>query len=324
MNCRSPRIVVTRSIPSDVLIDLDRVGQVWQPPFDRSLTVHELKAAVPGAAAILCTLNDRVGPEVLDAAGDQLVVVANIAVGYDNLDMKALAARHVTATNTPGVLVDATADLTWALLLAVTRRLAEGDRLIRTGAPWAWDLAFMLGTGLQGRQLGIIGFGAIGRAVAHRARAFGMDVVVHAPRPLQTPAGIRQVSANELLAESHVVSLHCPLTKSTHHLMGEEALRRMRSDAFLINTSRGPVVDEVALLAALRTGVIAGAALDVYEHEPHVTAGLCDLENVVLLPHLGSATVDTRSRMARMAADNVLAVLNGKEANNRIDFRSCE
>jgi glyoxylate reductase len=238
-------------------------------------------------------------------------VVANTAVGYDNLDLAAFARHGVIATNTPGVLVDATADLTMALLLAVTRRVAEGDRLIRSGVAWSWDVSFMLGDGLQGKRLGIIGMGHIGQAVARRAIAFGMSVV-HAGRPATTdPAAI---VLGELLATSDVVSLHCPLTAQTHHLIDSAALSVMKPSAYLINTARGPVVDEPALIDALRAGRLAGAGLDVYEHEPAVPLQLRECENVVLAPHLGSATVETRLRMAELAVRNVLAVLSGAPA----------
>ena len=213
-------------------------------------------------------------------------------------------------TNTPGVLTDATADLAIALLLAITRRLGEAERLIRSGEPWAWSIDFMLGRGLRGKTLGIVGYGEIGRAVAARARAFGLEVV-YTKRSRGDEPG--QVELGELLARSHVVSLHCPLTPETRHLIDADALAAMRDDAYLINTARGPVVDEPALAAALRDGVIAGAGLDVFEHEPEVHPDLLGLENVVLIPHLGSATVETRTAMAELAAANVVAVLAGDD-----------
>jgi glyoxylate reductase len=245
---------------------------------------------------------------VLTAAGSQLKVVANTAVGYDNLDVVAIGRHGATATNTPGVLVDATADLTMALLLDVTRRVSEGDRLIRSGRTWAWDIGFMLGTGLQGKQLGIVGMGHIGRAVAARATAFGTSIVYHARRDHDGDVG-RRIPLDDLLATSDVVSLHCPLTADTRHLVDRFALQRMKPNAYLINTARGPIVDEGALVDAVRTGAIAGAALDVYEDEPAVHPGLLGLDNVVLAPHLGSATVETRTRMAELAVENVVGML---------------
>jgi glyoxylate reductase len=230
--------------------------------------------------------------------------VATVAVGYDNIDVAACAARGVVVTNTPDVLVEATADLTFALLLGVTRRVGEGDRLLRAGTPWSWSMGFMLGTGLQGRTLGLVGYGRIGKAVARRAAAFGMRVVVNR----RSGEGL---TLEELLAVADVVSLHCPLTSSTHHLIDAAALRRMRPEAYLINTARGPIVDEAALAGALERGELAGAGLDVFEREPAVEPRLLALDTVLLTPHLGSATAQTREAMAVLAARNVIAVLGG-------------
>ncbi|WP_193047786.1 2-hydroxyacid dehydrogenase [Mycolicibacterium baixiangningiae] len=304
------KIVVTRGLPPATLAPLAELGDVWVSPHDRPLTADELCDAVRGAAAVVSMLNDRIDDSVLTAAGTQLRVVANTAVGYDNLDVAAIARHGATATNTPGVLVDATADLTMALLLDVTRRVSEGDRLIRSGQSWSWDIGFMLGTGLQRKRLGIIGMGHIGRAVAERATAFGMNVVYHARREHPGVIG-RRVPLEELLATSDVVSLHCPLTADTRHLIDAAALHRMKARSYLINTARGPIVDESALVNALATGVIAGAGLDVYEHEPDVHPALRGLANVLLAPHLGSATVETRTRMAELAVENVVQVLTG-------------
>ena len=304
-----PRIVVTRALPESALDALRESGaSVWVSPHDRPLARDELHAAVRGAHAVVTMLHDRVDDAFVAAAGEQLRVVANVAVGYDNVDVEAARARGVTITNTPGVLTDATADLAIALLLAVTRRLGEGERLIRSRRPWAWSIDFMLGRGLRGKTLGIVGLGEIGRATAARARAFGMEVL-YTKRSRGAEPG--QVELEELLARSHAVSLHCPLTPETRHLIDAAALARMRDDAYLVNTARGPVVDEAALATALRDGVIAGAALDVFEREPEVHPELLGLENAVLVPHLGSATVETRRAMAELAAANALAVLAG-------------
>lgn len=304
-----PRIVVTRDLPAPAIEALRATGaDVWVSAEDRALTADELHAAVRGADAVVTMLHDRVDDAFLDAAGDGLRVVANVAVGYDNVDLDAARARGVTITNTPGVLTDATADLAMALLLAVTRRVGEGERLLRRREPWAWAIDFMLGRGLRGKTLGIVGYGEIGRAVAARARAFGMEVVYTKRSPGPDPG---QVEEAELLERAHVISLHCPLTPETRHLIDADALARMRADAYLINTARGPVVDEGALVDALRDGAIAGAGLDVFEREPEVHPGLLELENVVLVPHLGSATVETRTAMAELAAANVVAVLAG-------------
>jgi len=306
-----PRIVVTRALPQSALDALARTGaDVWVSPEDRALEPAELHAAVGGADAVVTLLHDRVDDAFLDAAGDGLRVVANVAVGYDNVDVAAAAARGVIVTNTPGVLTDATADLAIALLLAITRRIGEGERLIRSGTSWAWSIDFMLGRGLRGKTLGIVGYGEIGRATAARARAFGMEVV-YTKRSRGDDPG--QVELGELLERAHVVSLHCPLTEATRHLIDAAALARMRDDAYLVNTARGPIVDEAALAAALRDRVIAGAALDVFEREPEVHPDLLELDDVVLVPHLGSATVETRTAMAELAAANVVAVLAGED-----------
>jgi glyoxylate reductase len=306
-----PRVVVTRRLPEPALAALrDSGADVWVSPEDRALGTDELHAAVRGADAIVTMLHDRVDDALLDAAGEQLRVVANVAVGYDNVDIDAARRHGVTVTNTPGVLTDATADLAIALLLAITRRIGEGERLIRSRQPWAWAIDFMLGRGLRGKTLGIVGYGEIGRATAQRARAFGMEIVYTKRSPGPDPG---RVELDELLARSHAVSLHCPLTPETRHLIDAGALARMRDDAYLINTARGPVIDEAALAVALRDGVIAGAALDVFEREPEVHPDLIGLEGVVLVPHLGSATVETRTAMAELAAANAIAVLAGKE-----------
>lgn len=309
-----PRITVTRRLPEAALERLRAAGDCWVSPHDRPLTRAELLEAVRGADAVVCLLHDRVDGDLLDAAGAQLRVVANVAVGYDNVDLDACRQRGVVVTNTPGVLTEATADLTFALILAATRRLGEGERWVRSGRRWSWALDFMLGTSLQGKTLGIVGLGAIGSAVARRAQAFGLRVVYTGPRRAVEEHGASYVPFDELLAQADVVSLHCPLTPETHHLVDAAALARMKRTAFLVNTTRGPVVDEEALVAALDAGAIAGAALDVYEHEPEVHPRLRELENVVLLPHLGSATVETREAMALLAADNTVAVLAGGAA----------
>ncbi|HYX85630.1 MAG TPA: D-glycerate dehydrogenase [Gaiellales bacterium] len=310
------RIVVTRRIPETALDLLRAAGEVWLSPHDRPLQPAELHAAVAGADAVVTLLHDRVDDPFLDAAGPGLKVVANVAVGFNNIDVAACASRGVVVTNTPGVLTEATADIAFALVLMVTRRLGEGERLVRSGGTWTWSMFFMLGAGLQGKTLGIVGLGQIGCATARRARAFGMEIA-YAGRRRADPAveaelGARLLPLAELLAEADVVSLHVPLNDRTHHLIDTAALRRMKPSAYLVNTTRGPVVDEAALVDALRSGTIAGAGLDVFEHEPDVHPGLLGLENVVLIPHLGSATIETRTAMAVLAARNAVAVLAGE------------
>jgi glyoxylate reductase len=261
-------------------------------------------AAVPGKQALISLITDRVDREVIEAGRD-LQVIANVGVGYNNIDVAAARARGIVVTNTPDVLTSATADLTWALILAITRRLGEGERLVRRGQWTGWAFDQLLGMELRGRQLGIVGWGRIGRAVADRAAAFGMTVV-HTGRDAEA------TSLDKLLAQSDVVSIHVPLNDDTRHLIDQPAFPRMKRSAYLVNTSRGPVVDEAALAWALKNRVIAGAALDVYEQEPQVQQALLSMENVVLAPHLGSATTETRTAMADLAVRNVLAVLGGE------------
>jgi glyoxylate reductase len=309
------RIAVTRRIPEPALDLLRDAGDVWLSPHDRPLTVPELHEAVAGADAVVTMLHDRVDAACLDAAGPGLRVVANVAVGYDNVDVVACTERGVRFTNTPGVLTDATADIAFSLILMATRRLGEGERLIRARQPWSFSMFFLLGSSVQGKTLGVVGLGQIGTATARRARAFGMDVVYSGRRDadpaLEQELQARRVDLDELLATADVVSLHCPLTDDTRHLIDAVRLRRMQPTAYLVNTTRGPVVDEAALAAALRDGVIAGAGLDVFEREPEVHPDLLELENVVLLPHLGSATIETRTAMGVLAARNAIAVLDG-------------
>ncbi|RSM63372.1 D-glycerate dehydrogenase [Amycolatopsis sp. WAC 01376] len=308
-------IAVTRWIPDEALKVLAEAGEVKLSRADRPLTADELREFVRGASAIVGMLHDRIDGEVADAAGPDLRVVANVAVGYDNIDVPALAGRGITVTNTPGVLTDATADLAFGLILAATRRLGEGERLIRSRTPWSFHLGFLLGSSLQDKTLGIVGLGQIGQAVARRALGFGMRIVYsgrsRAAEDVEKTLGAKYVPFGELLESSDVVSLHCPLTPETRHLIDAAALRSMKPGAYLINTTRGPVVHEAALADALEAGQIAGAGLDVFEAEPEVEPRLLDRENVVLTPHLGSATVETRTAMAVLAAENVASVLAG-------------
>lgn len=310
------RVVVTGRIPEDGLALLQRhhAVQAWSgelPP-----AREELLAMVAGADALVTLLTERVDGELLDAAGPRLKVVANVAVGYNNIDVAACEQRAVVATNTPGVLTEATADTAFALMLMATRRFGEGERVIRSRTPWQWGMFYLLGMGIQGKTLGIIGAGAIGVAMARRARAFGMHIVYTGPVPLapevEAELDARRLDFGELLRTADVVSLHVPYLPETHHLLGAAEFAKMKPTAYVVNSARGPVIDEAALVTALREGQIAGAGLDVFENEPTVHEGLLDLDNCVLLPHLGSATVETRTAMAVLAADNVVAVLAGR------------
>lgn len=315
-----PGVLVTRRIPSTVLARLEDGCTVDLYTGDSAIERDELKRRLADKDALMCLLTDRIDGDVMDAA-PSLRIVANIAVGYDNVDTAAANARGIVVTNTPDVLTEATADLTWGLILAVTRRIAEGERLVRRGEWKGWALDFLLGSQLGGKQLGVVGFGRIGRAVASRAAAFGMRVA-YADLGSNGPAGAEspwaRLPLDELLATSDVISFHVPLTSETRHLIDRATLLRVKRTAFIVNTSRGPVIDEQALAWALRERLIAGAALDVYEREPAIHPDLLTLENVVLAPHLGSATVETRTAMADLAARNVLAVLSGQPPLTRV------
>jgi glyoxylate reductase len=309
-------IAVSNRLPAAAVELLREAGEVRIDERETAIPRADLLELVAGADAVLTLLGDRVDDELLKAAGPQLRCVANVAVGYDNVDVEAAERRGVVVTNTPRVLDDATADLTMALILATTRRIVEGDRLVRSGQDWNWGMGFMLGSSLQGRLLGIVGLGGIGKWVAQRARAFGMTIAYHqrnpAPAEVEKALGAERMPLERLLPAADVLSLHCPLTPETHHLIGAAELEAMKPSAVLINAARGPIVDESALAAALAEGQIAAAGLDVYEHEPQVEPRLLGLDNVVLAPHLGSATVETRTAMATLAARNAISVLNGQ------------
>jgi glyoxylate reductase len=314
-----PTIFLSRTLPPAVLASLEGVGTLRIWAHDRDPTPADLVEHLAGAEAMIAQLTDRIDAALLDAA-PSLRIVANVAVGYNNIDVAAAHARRVVITNTPDVLTEASATLTWSLILGITRRIVEGDRLVRAGQWIGWAPGFMLGVDLAGRELGIVGMGRIGQAVAAKAAVFGMRVsYAVSPRqagraPIAGPAGIAYTpkSLDDLLASADVVALHVPLNRETQHLIGRRELALMKPTAYLINVARGPVVDEAALAHALGAGLIAGAGLDVYEHEPTVHAGLLDLPNVVLSPHLGSATHETRTAMAQLAADNVAALVSGR------------
>jgi glyoxylate reductase len=295
-----PSVVVTRRLPARVLAPLEQTAMLDVGPAD-GWPRQELLRRLAGADAIVSQLTDTIDRDVI-AAAPSLRVIANVAVGYDNIDLAAARERNIIVTNTPDVLTNAVAELTWALILGVTRRVSEGDRLVRRGAWKGWALDFMPGMELAGKQLGIIGRGRIGRAVAEKAAAFGMRVAF----------AKHDMSFDELLVTSDIITLHVPLTDATRHLIDRKALVRMKRSAYLVNTSRGPVVDEEALAWALHEGLLAGAALDVYENEPAVLPALLEHENVVLAPHIGSATRETRTAMAELAVKNVVEVLAGR------------
>ena len=313
-----PRVVVTRRLPEPVEERLSALFDAVLNLEDRPLSAAELAEAIRTADGLLATVTDRLDAGVLRAAPRRARIVANFGAGVDHVDVDAAAAHGIVVTNTPDVLTECTADLSMALVLAVARRVGEGERHVRSGAWAGWRPTHMLGARVSGATLGIVGFGRIGRAVARRAHhGFGMRVLFHGPARAD-PAEAAALGAEargtleELLTESDVVSLHCPSTPATRHLIDARRLALMRPGAFLVNTARGDVVDEAALADALREGVIAGAALDVYEDEPRVTPALLGMENVVLLPHLGSATRETRIAMGHRALDNLVACLAGR------------
>ena len=308
-----PPVLVSRKLPQPVM---DRLAG------ECDLTVWTETTAMPrelllrdaaGRRGLVTLLTERVDDELLDAAGPDLIVVANYAVGFDNIDVGACSRRGVLVSNTPDVLTEATADMAWALLMAAARRVAEGDRFLRSRQPWIWGPEMLLGQDVHGRTLGVIGFGRIGRAVARRAAGFGMRVLYYDPvAPPAGETGAEPVGLDELVATADFVSVHVSLSPETHHLIDAARLRQMKPTAVLVNAARGPVVDERALAEALDAGEIFAAGLDVFEHEPAVDPGLLAHPRAVIVPHLGSATVDTRLAMGMLAADNLLAALDGR------------
>jgi len=311
-------VFVTRPLPAPGIGLLSDSGfEVRSNPEDRPLSREELLAGVREADALVCMLSDRIDRELLDSA-PMLKVVANYAVGYDNIDVGAARERGIEVTNTPGVLTEATADLAWALLLAAARNLGAGERMVRAGEWTGWGPMQLLGEPLQGRTLGIVGMGAIGQAVARRGKGFGMEIVYFnrnrvAP-DIEASLGAEFVSFEELLRRSDFLSLHAPLNEHSRHLFNQQTFQLMKSTAVLVNTARGALIDEVELVAALRDGRLAAAGLDVYEFEPKITEGLLGLDNVVLAPHLGSASTLARGDMVRLCCENVSAVLAGRPA----------
>ena len=317
-----PKALATRMLFDEARAILDRHLDVEYPSGPERITREELLQRVANKEALICLPTEKVDEELL-AAAPKLRIAATVSVGYDNIDLPACSRHRVVATNTPGVLDETTADFAWTLLMAVSRRLIEGENWVRSGTWPGMDIAQLLGTDVYGKTLGIIGFGRIGRCVARRALGFQMRVLYHnrnrvAPE-LEKEARAEFVDLDTLLRESDFISLHVPLGPETRHLMGADNLAKMKRTAFLINTARGPVVDEAALVAALEQKKIAGAGLDVYEREPIVHPGLLGRKDVVLAPHLGSATLETRTKMAVVAAKNVAAVFEGRRPPNPLN-----
>jgi len=339
-----PRVFVTRQLPAPAINRLAEVCDYQIGAESGVLDRDSLLAGVSDADGLICLLTDTIDREVINA-GARLRVIANVAVGYNNIDVAAARERGVYVTNTPDVLTEATANLTWALILAVTRRIVEADAFTRAGKFTGWDFDMLLGSGITGKTLGVVGYGRIGRAVARRATGFGMQVVYCGrddiafrddphhnsimlarqvgTSPLSQSARLdglaaRRLSFNQLLETADIITLHIPLAAATSHLINAQAFARMKSGAYLINTSRGQVVDEAALVEALRQRRIAGAGLDVYEHEPAISAPLMEMSNVVLLPHIGSATLETRTAMAMLAVENAIDVLSGRAPRSEV------
>jgi glyoxylate reductase len=309
-----PAVLITRRLPSSVLSKLDGIAEVDVYSGAAAISPAELRARVADKEALVCLLPDVIDRSVIDSAA-QLKVIANVAVGCSNIDVPYARSRQIVVTHTPDVVTESVADFTWALILAITRRLSEGERLLRRGEWKGWALDFMLGSELRGKQLGLVGVGRIGRAVAARAPAHGMKVAYTTRSSGNVGLGdaAEAMSLDRLLLTSDVVSLHVPLTPETRHLIDQRAFTRMKRSAYLVNTARGPVVDEAALAWALQHHLLSGAALDVYEHEPAVHPDLLLLENVLLVPHLASGTTETRTAMADLAVRNAIAVLQGRE-----------
>ncbi|HEV8681960.1 MAG TPA: D-glycerate dehydrogenase [Actinomycetota bacterium] len=323
-----PNVLVTRRLPPG---PMERVlerceADVWEG--EAAMPRDDLMARIKGKAGAITLLTERIDGELLDAAGPDLLVVANYAVGFDNIDVEECTRRGVLVSNTPDVLTETTADLAWTLLMTAARRVAEGDRFLRSRRAWIWAPEMMLGQDVNGKVLGVVGFGRIGQSMARRASGFGMRViyydVIRPPNDVARELRAEYREFDDLLAEADLISIHVALTPETRHLFGAEQFRRMKHTAVLVNTSRGPVIDEAALVDALRRGEIFGAGLDVFENEPQVHPGLLELDNVVVIPHLGSATVETRDAMGFLAVENLHAALQGRRPPTLVNPQAWE
>ena len=311
-----PNVLVTRPIMDEPLARLRERCDVTVHENEFGIPREELLQVVAGRDALITMLTEKVDAELLAATGPQLKIVANHAVGFDNVNVADCTAAGVLATNTPDVLTETTADTAFALLLAAARRIGEGERFLRAGNPWIWGPLMMLGQDVHHKTIGIVGFGRIGQAVARRAKGFGMTVLysdaIQLPASVEAETGATRVDLDALLERADFISIHTNLTAETRHLFGHEEFKRMKPSAVIVNTSRGPVVDEAALADALEAGEIFAAGLDVFENEPAVNEKLLGLDNAVVIPHLGSATVDTRDAMGNLAVDNLFAAFDGQ------------
>ena len=321
-----PKIFVTRLLPQPAMDLLATVFEVEVNPEDRVLSKAEIKEGVKNCNILLCLLTDKIDAEIMDA-NPNLKGISNYAVGYNNIDMDAANARKIPVCNTPGVLTETTADLTWALILGIARRLVESDEFNRTGKFTGWGPLFFLGNDVHGKTLGIVGMGRIGQAVAKRAAGFEMKIIYtsKSSKPeIEKKYAARKVGLKELLKQADFVSLHIPLTNETRKLISEKELQMMKKTAYLINTSRGAIVDEKMLVKALKKNRIAGAGLDVYENEPKMTEGLADCKNAILTPHTGSATIETRTKMGILAAENAIDLIKGKMPKEIVNPQAVE
>ncbi|RAL25730.1 2-hydroxyacid dehydrogenase [Thermoflavimicrobium daqui] len=310
------QVVLTRRLQDECMKELEKHFQLIVVSEDQVPKREDLLAHLQGKEALVCTVTEMIDQELIEACPD-LRIISNYGVGFNNIDVSATNRRGILVTNTPDVLTDATADMTWALILAVARRVVEGDSLVRQGQWNGWSPTFMLGGDVTGKTLGIIGMGRIGQAVAKRALGFQMKVLYYSrtrlPSHLEKELNVVYCELDQLLRQADFVSIHTPYSSLTHHLIGEKQLMEMKPTAYLINTARGAVVDELALIKALKEKQIAGAGLDVFEHEPYVPQSLCDMDQVVLAPHLGSATRDSRIKMGEIVVQNLIAYFQGKK-----------
>ena len=317
---QKPKLFITRYIPEPAIKRLEEVFEVEIFPENRAITHEELKEKVKDIDALICLLTDNIDHEIIEAASN-LKCISVYAVGYNNIDVETATKHGIVICNTPGVLTETTADLAWALIMSCARRIVEADRFVREGKFQGWEPMLMMGNDIFGKTLGIIGMGRIGRAVAHRALGFDMKVIYYDPQvdPESLPSDYVSVDLTTLCQNSDFISIHTPLTPETRHLIGEKEFNLMKSTAILINTARGPIIDEQALISALKENKIAGAGLDVYENEPVIPEELIKLSNVILLPHIGSASYETRTKMALLAAENAIAVIEGKNPPARVN-----
>jgi len=317
---KKPKLFITNYIPEPAIKRLEEVFEVEIFPENPANTQEELKKKVKEIDALICLLTDNIDREIIEAAPN-LKCISVYAVGYNNVDVESATEHNIVVCNTPGVLTETTADLAWALILSCARRIVEADRFVREGKFRGWEPMLMLGNDIFGKTLGIIGMGRIGRAVAHRALGFDMKVIYYDSQvdPESVPTDYIAVDLTTLFHNSDFISIHTPLTPETRHLIGEKEFNLMKSTAILINTARGPIIDEQALISALKENKIAGAGLDVYENEPIIPEELISLSNVVLLPHIGSASYETRTKMALLAAENAIAVIEGNNPPARVN-----